>query len=239
MNVFFRYSKFIALALLIALTAVSGVCEETEKEIVFVNRTGSSIAEFYFAPESSARWGALVNSEWIKTGTEVKRTFTAEELTETVWKARIGVYHGGKIDYFTFNNVDLAGMLETGFANFLPESENKYVYVLEAAKKEFFAFSNTTDFTITSLQLAPVDAEIAQTENRLSEPLKPEQEIEIRMPYEEVMMETTWSLRLGAEKDGSVTYFTLKDFPLEKFTGCECVCLQPYKNSISFYYENN
>ncbi|MBQ3168239.1 MAG: hypothetical protein IJB99_00610, partial [Clostridia bacterium] len=64
----------------------------------------------------------------------------------------------------------------------------------------------------------------------------PGEVLKISMGYEEVMQDTAWALRIGVENESETTYFTLENFPIEKLTGCECVILKPYKDSISFSY---
>lgn len=225
-----------ALIFVLCLSVFAGIGEEAKgKEIVIVNRTGFSIAEFYLTYESNPTLGPLRNRTWIKNGESVVFSLTAEDLEISAWKARIGVSRGGKVVYSTFNNVDLAPMLESGYANFIPEEEGSVKFLFEATKKEFFYLSNTTDFTIKEIYLMPTDSGM-DSENRLEKPLMSGELIKISLSYEEVKQETTWNLRLGVEEDGTITYFTLQNFPLEKLTGCECVILKPYKDSMSFYY---
>ena len=224
-----------ALIFVFCLSVFAGIGEEAKgKEIVIVNRTGFSIAEFYLTYESNPTLGPLRNRTWIKNGESVVFSLTAEDLEISAWKARIGVSRGGKVVYSTFNNVDLAPMLESGYAAFIPE-EGSVQFLFEATKKEFFYLSNTTDFTITDLYLMPSEFE-GEPVNRLEKPLLPGELVLIQLSYEEVKEDTVWNLRLGVEEDGSTTFFTLQKFPLEKLTGCECVILKPYKDSMSFYY---
>ncbi len=227
----------LALILMFILPAVSETAEEAPKDIVFVNRTGASIAEFYFTAESNAKWGGLKNTVWIKADEEVVLSFTADELAQA-WKARIGVSRAGKVTYYTFNNIDLAPMAETGYASFMPKEEGSNSVILEATKKEFFYLSNTTDFTISEVFLMP-SGTVSNQVNRLEKPLLPGDLVQIRMSYEELLQETNWNLRLGIDDNGSTTYFTLQNFPIEKLTGCECVVLKPYKDSMSFYYSKD
>lgn len=234
-----KTAVLIALALILALSSFACISEEAEKKLVFINRTGASIAEFYFASESSAKLGACRNPEWIKADGEITLTFKESEIAEGAYfKARIGVYRSGKVQYVNFDKIDLLPMLETGFAVFMPEKEGSTVISLLPAKKEFFHFSNTTTFTINSIALVPSGSSAPQ-DNRLNAPLLPGETVKIQMTYEEVMQDTMWNLRMGIDKDGEITYFTLQSFPLDKLTGCECVILKPYKDSCSFHYSND
>ncbi len=227
----------LALILMFILPAVSENEAAAGKDIIIVNRTGASIAEFYFTNESNAKWGALKNKAWIKADEEIVLSFTADELAQ-VWKARIGVSRAGKVTYYTFNNIDLAPMAETGYASFMPKEEGSTAVIFEATKKEFFYLSNTTDFTISEVFLMP-SGTVSNQANRLEKPLLPGELVQIRMSYEELLQETNWNLRLGIDEGDSTTYFTLQNFPIEKLTGCECVVLKPYKDSMSFYYSKD
>lgn len=236
MSRFLKSIFSVALIFVLSLSVFAGIGEEAAgKEIIIVNRTGFNIAEFYLTSESNPTLGPLRNRTWIKNGESIVFSLTNEDLEISAWKARIGVSRGGKVVYTTFNNVDLIPMLESGYANFIPEEEGSVEFLFEATKKEFFYLSNTTDFTITDIYLMPSESE-EEPVNRLEKPLLPGELIRIQLSYEEVMEETAWNLRLGAEEDGSTTFFTLKNFPIEKLTGCECVILKPYKDSMSFYY---
>ena len=227
-------------ALIAVLSLAPAACAEgeTDKTLTFINRTGYSICEFYVAPESAKSWGSIKNAEWIKSEEQIEVTFTAEQLaSEAEWKVRIGVYRAGKVAFTNFNHVDLASLLETGIAGFMPEKEGSTVINLLPCKKEFFYFSNTTDFIIESIFLMPSEIGVSN-ENRLEKPLQPGEYAKIKLTYDEVMMEGMWNFRMGINKGGTITYFTLQEFPLSKLTDCECVVLKPYKDSCSFHYSN-
>lgn len=226
----------VALCVMMSLSVFTVLAEESAKSVVFVNRTGFSIAELYAVPETEAAWGACLNSKWIKADEEIELTFSGKDIAQgSEWKFRIGLYRAGSVKFLNFNHIDLAPFFETGFASFMPDPEKEGAVTLAASKKEFFHFSNTTEYTISSLALMP-SGTTAGKENRLEKPLLPGETIVVRMGYDEVMLESEWNLRLGIDKDGKITYFTLQNFPLEKLTGCECVVLKPYKDSCSFYY---
>ena len=230
---FFRMLFFI---LILAIGLPIGYAESGDEKttITFVNKSGASISEIYIAPESKAYFGAAKNNRWLKTEESIDLLFSADELsTTTEWKVNIGILRSGRISYINLNKVDFSLFTETGIANFIYNTETKS-YELRTGKKDFFTMSNTTSYNIVSLFLFPSGSENGS--NRLMKPFLPGETLQIRMDYEEIIEDTSWNLRIGVEEELGVTYFTLKDFPIEKLTGCECVILKPYKDSISFSY---
>ncbi|MBQ5770391.1 MAG: hypothetical protein IIW08_04350, partial [Clostridia bacterium] len=97
MSKFIKTVLLLALVLAAAFSVYSAMAEETGKDIVIVNRTGFSIAEFYLTSESNVAYGPLRNRAWIKSGEEIVVSLTDEELLIDAWKAHIGVSRGGKV----------------------------------------------------------------------------------------------------------------------------------------------
>lgn len=213
-------------------------CAETEVTIKFFNNSDITISEFYIAPEDEHTiFGKYRNNKRIKPGESDELHFTAEELaSETLWWVRLGLVSPTRTAYKNWHNFDFSDIIESGIINFV-NVEGTSTYAILAGKKNFFHLTNITSFNIVSLHLFPSGSE--SDLNRLEKPFLPGEALQIRMDSEEVMQNTTWDLRIGVEEGAGTTYYTLENFPIENLTGCECVILKPFKNTISFSYSND
>ena len=209
--------------------------EDTIITITFINNSDITISEFYGAHETKhTNFGPYRNSKRIRPGETDEIRFTAEELaSDSLWWIRLGLSSPKRTAYKDWHKFDLSAIKETGIINFV-NVEGTSTYAILAGKKDFFHMSNTTSFNILSLHLFPSGSEYG--ENRLEQSFLPGEVLKISMGYEEVMQDTAWALRIGVDNESETTYFTLENFPIEKLTGCECVILKPYKDSISFSY---